>query len=118
MKNLLFVLTLFVAVFSFNSFANFETLRCTGELEGSTVKESKMTLTDKGDEFRGFRADKAVGAIYFKVKKLEDKIALEISNDKEIIVSEQYKKDDDLVLSTLLEKNMSATIYCYETVEL
>lgn len=101
--------------FSMSSFAQFENLNCVGELEGSSLKKSQMTLTDAKDEFRGFRAEKGLGGIYFKAKKVNDKIALEISSEKEIIVSESFKQDDDLVLSTLLDKNMSATVYCYET---
>lgn len=112
------LVTIIFAMFSISAFAQFESLKCIGELEGSTVKKSEMSLTDSKDEFRGFRADKAIGGIYFKAKKLDNKIALEISNDKEIVISEQFKSDDDLVLSTVIDKNISASIYCYETEEL
>lgn len=118
MKNIIFALSLFLLVFSFNSFAQFETLSCTGEIEGSVVKETKLVLSEKKDEFGGLKIDKAVGAIYFKVKKANNKITMEIGNDKETVVSEVFKEDDDLVLSTVLDKDMSASIYCYETVEL
>jgi hypothetical protein len=117
MKKNLFIIMF--ALFSVSAFAEFESLNCVGELEGSNiVKKAQMSLSDSKDEFKGFRAEKAVGGIYFKAKKADNKIVLEIAGDKEIIISEQFKSDDDLVLSTLVDKNISASIYCYETVSL
>jgi hypothetical protein len=109
MKNLFITLCLML---SFSAAAGFENLNCLGEVEGKNVKSVTLDKNENSNEFNGEQS-----GYKFKVLKSESKITLEISSKNELIVSEEYRKDDDLVLSALLDKGLTATVYCYEQIK-
>lgn len=107
MKNIFFTLCMLL---SFNALAGFESLKCFGELEGKNVRSTRLFKNDKGTEYTGEK-----NGYHFKAIKSDTKISLEISSNNELIVSEEFREDDDLVLAALLDKGLSASIYCYES---